>query len=424
MTSKKVGKIDQINEYQFKVESGSKVGKFYEVSLGEHNSCECAGFAQNGNCKHIKAVFDFVKKSKENTIDVDSETIKLAQSFLKKASNTKPFLKMCFDGFSGAGKTFTMALIAIGLWGRIKSKKPIIMQDTETGHKFLVPMFENAGIDLEVIESRSLADTKKCMEICNRGYSDIYLLDSITHVWFEFLEAFKEEKRAKGRKFANMITFADWGIIKPLWYKEFSRPYVFGQFHSLFCGRAGFTYEQQKNEDTGQKELVVTGVKMRAETETAFEPDITVFMERFEKILNVDKNERKVWRVATIQKGRDPEIDGKTFVNPTYEDFLPAIEYLLSRPEHSELKESDTSSLFPDEKMDDWQTQKEILLEEIKSLLIKKYPSRSPKDIIAKEDLIERIFSTRAWKKIVIMPVAELQAGYDSLKNIIEENDF
>lgn len=427
ITDKYEGIVKQVGEYEFEVESRTNRGQFYTVLVGEENSCDCQGFANHKNCEHVKIVYAFIERNQPEPEAPEQEEIKTepkktketkskTPSFLKKATHTKPHLKACFDGFAGSGKTYTMARLAIGLHQRIKSKKPVVMQDTEQGHKHLAKMFSDVGIELEVIESRSLADTKRCMEICRGGYSDIFLIDSISHIWQEYVEAFKANKST----YKNMMTIQDWGVIKPRWAKNFSTPFVFDPYHIIFCGRAGYEYGSERNEDTGKREFYVKGVKMRAETETAFEPDLTVFMERFEKIIDADENEKRVWRVATVQKSRFPGIDGMVFRNPTYKDFSPAVEYLLSNPKASELQEGDTVSLFP-EKDDtkEWVTDKTIILEEIKQFFMEQLPGTGEKIKAIRGKISQEIFGSSSWtfieKKVSI---ENLKAGLVNMKKL------
>lgn len=263
--------------------------------------------------------------------------------FFTDLENTKPYLKAAFEGFAGCGKTFTMAQLALGLHKRIGSEKPIVVFDTEKAFKFLKHFFAEQGIRVLHKESRSLADLKETQKRCREGLSDILLIDSITHVWENFLEAYRRDKNR------SKLQFEDWGIIKPKWKLEFSEPFVRDPYHTLMTGRAGYEYEDEKDED-GKRHIYKSGVKMKVEGETAYEPDILVLMSRFEELLDDNK---KVWREATIVKDRSTIIDGKTFKNPTFKDFLPAVDRILEAPAtHAPAPERDAADLLNEVALD------------------------------------------------------------------------
>lgn len=234
--------------------------------------------------------------------------------------NCRPYAKIAFEGFAGDGKSYTAVELAIGIHKLIGSTKPIAIVDTEKAMDKLKHRFSDAGIPAKVTNGRSLATVSAAIQACNDGYADILIIDSITHVWESYLAAYMAEKKK------TRLDFADWGVIKPKWKKEFSDAFVMANTHIIFSGRAGYEYEDEKNAETGKREIFKSGIKMKAEGETAFEPDILVLMEKKQSILS-DKKE--ITRQATIIKDRTTRIDGKTFTNPTFEDFYPAISTLL-----------------------------------------------------------------------------------------------
>lgn len=227
----------------------------------------------------------------------------LADNFFMPVGNTKPYFNAAFEGFAGTGKTYTMGDLVIGLHKEIGSKKPVVMFDTEQAAKYLQRPFAEAGIQLMIRSSKTLADLIKTMDMCNKGYSDILIIDSISHVWEDTVEAFKKKYNR------TSLQFQDWGVLKPLWKSQFSDRLVHDKYHILMSGRAGFEYENEINEQTGKREIYKSGVKMKVEGETAYEPDMLVLMERFEEILG---KEKKIYRQATIIKDRSSLIDGKT----------------------------------------------------------------------------------------------------------------
>lgn len=247
----------------------------------------------------------------------------------KKLENNRPFLKMAFEGFAGDGKTFTATQVAIGLHKRIGSTKPIAIFDTEKSSKALVGIFRDAKIEaIAIDDQRSLSALSQAITACEEGASDILIIDSITHVWEEFMQAYLNRPDKYGKPMQRTrLEFQDWGVIKPRWKQEFSNKFVQSKVHIIFTGRAGYEYSDEKNAETGKREIFKSGIKMKAETETAFEPDILVLME---KQLDLLGERKTVTRGAMVIKDRTNAIDGKTFVNPTFEDFAPAIDILLS----------------------------------------------------------------------------------------------
>lgn len=234
--------------------------------------------------------------------------------------NCRPYAKIAFEGFAGDGKSYTAVELAIGIHKLINSKKPIAIVDTEKAMDKIKHRFDDHGIKAKVTNGRSLATVTAAINACNSGFADILIIDSITHVWESYLEAYKAEKNK------TRLDFGDWGLIKPKWKKEFSDAFVMANTHIIFCGRAGFEYEDEKNQETGKREIFKSGIKMKAEGETAFEPDILVLME---KVQNVLADKKEIYRTATIIKDRTTRIDGQTFKNPTFENFYPAISSLL-----------------------------------------------------------------------------------------------
>ena len=89
---------------------------------------------------------------------------KAGDSFFTGLDNTKPYFKAAFEGFAGCGKTYTAAMVAIGLHKRIGSKLPVVIFDTEEAAKFLKPFFAEAGIQVLLRSSRSMADLKETMK--------------------------------------------------------------------------------------------------------------------------------------------------------------------------------------------------------------------------------------------------------------------
>jgi hypothetical protein len=252
----------------------------------------------------------------------------MENQMFKKLENNRPFLKMAFEGFAGDGKTYTATQVAIGIHKLIKSKNPIALFDTEKAFKALKPEFDKNKIEAVVNdEHRSLSALSQAIKWCEEGNADILIIDSITHVWEEYIKAYMNRPDKNGKEVKrSRLEFQDWGVIKPKWKEEFSTPFVLAKCHIIFTGRAGYEYTDEKNAETGKREIFKSGIKMKAENETAFEPDILVLMQKKQDLIS---DHPTITRDALIVKDRTTQIDGKSFTNPTFEDFYPAVKVLL-----------------------------------------------------------------------------------------------
>lgn len=332
-------------------------------------------------------------------------------TFFSDLANTKPYLKIAFEGFAGGGKTYTMAQLAAGLHKRIGSTKPIVVFDTEEAAKFLKRFFDEQGIRVLHKRSRTLADLIETMRRCREGASDILMIDSITHVWENFLQAYAQKlKRKEGR-----FQFQDWGVIKPTWKADFSDPFVRDPYHCLMTGRAGFEYETEIDED-GKKELFKSGIKMKVEGETAYEPDLLVLMSRHEDVIG---REKRVWREATIVKDRSTLIDGKTFSNPSFADFEPAIDYILEHPAPGAAVEKPATDLFEGE--DDrkaFAIKRDILLEKIEGEMVGAWPGSAAEAKRAKIEALQESFGTKSWTEVTKLGLSALEGGLERMTAI------
>lgn len=339
----------------------------------------------------------------------------MKDNFFQEIGNTKPFLNIGMEGFAGSGKTYTAALLAIGLHKHIKSTKPILAFDSEKAIHFLKPKFDEAGIKVLVRESRTLADLKEVMRCCREGMTDILLIDSISHVWQDCLSSYLLKLKSRGIN-RDRFEFQDWNIIKPLWEKEFSTPFVLDKYHKIMCGRAGDTYENEIDEETGKRTIFKSGIKMKVEKDTAYEPDFLFLMEQEQQGSGI---ERKIIHNCIVIKDRTDSISQVT-ENPTFETFLPAIKIALKDGVELNISknEEETVDLFEmDEFGNSKKITKKILLEKIVAEMKSAYPSKKDEHLKAKVDLLEKYFGTKSWIEIEErMSLDNIKAGYLKVK--------
>lgn len=274
------------------------------------------------------------------------------------------FIKASFGGFAGAGKSRTASEFIIGCYKLLKLEKPLLFIDNEKGGRFLKPIFEKAGVKVLLKETESLADVLDAFEFLNNGDIDFLFIDSLTKIWYRLIKDYKEKNK---RIFMAM---QDWGKILPDWQEKFSNKFVNVTGSCVFTGRGGSQYAMEENEETHKKEFIKTGVKMKLAGETPFETDLNIWMDLNQEIID---SKPHVWREAQILKDRSGLIDGMTFKNPTFKDFKPVVEFILSVPIGDVKGTSNTSNLASSEDYSymDKKDNKEIFLDKIKNLFAK-----------------------------------------------------
>ena len=330
-------------------------------------------------------------------------------ALFKKAEMTSGYLKAAFLGFAGDGKTFTAAELGIGLALHLRNLKspladrPVLFLDTEKGSDWVQPRFSGAGVELLVAKTQAFDDGCAAVREAEATAS-VLIIDSVSHLWKELCGAYMKKM---GR---NRLTMGDWGYLKTRWSEGFTTPFVNAKAHIILCGRAGFEYDHEEDDD-GKKQIVKSGVKMKAEGEMGYEPDLVILMEREHD----PKDITKVYRVAHILKDRADVIDEKKFRNPSFKDFLPHIERLNIGGKHVGVDTSRTSiGSMPGHESDKRQVQRAIVLDEIESLMVEYHPSQSGADKLAKLKLLKEHFKASWTEMERVMPLEKLREGYCS----------
>lgn len=354
---------------------------------------------------------------------------------LQKASNTMAFFKAGFLGFPGSGKTYTATLLAIGICKAVKNMT-VAYFDTETGSDFLIPKLKDEGIEVYQWKGRAFSDLLAVMKEAEEANVGVLIIDSITHVWRDLCESYDKKLNRRGR-----LQFQDWALIKGEW-KQYTDLFVNSKLHIIVCGRAGYEYDYDFNED-GTKDLVKTDIKMKVETEFGFEPSLVVLMERTSETKeeikeHMGKSDRKSKEAkqthkpevgskwihrAYVLKDRTDSINGQTFDYPKFEDFAPHFKALNIGGQHMGLDTSRTSEdRFDKDGKPAWKADKDraaIALEEIKAEIDKYMPGSTAVEKKAKIRLAEHVFGTASGTKIEGMSYMILEQGLKRIRTIL-----
>lgn len=333
--------------------------------------------------------------------------------FFTKAVPTQAYLKAGIMGGPGDGKTYTAALIAIGLHKLLKAKglpegnNPIaVLETSEMGVHWLIPMFEAAGIQLMHRKTRRFTDFGEGM----RRAADakmITMVDTVTGFWVELVEAHKD---VLGRQ---TLMMEDWAQPKAQW-AETMEDFKNLPGHTILCGRAGFEYGRFENEATGRMDLERTGVRMKAEGDTGYEPSLLIYMKKQTDLSNPALP--RLYHTATILKDRSCKLHGQTFDNPTFETFLPHIEGINLGGEQINPVEGNSRHIVVDPRSGRaWYDEKNCVLDEIDTLLANKIPGMSADDKKRRGDLLQSHFGTLSRERLRTLHLDVLTRGYNSL---------
>lgn len=354
---------------------------------------------------------------------------------LQKAGNKMAYFKCGILGFPGSGKTYTASLLAIGIGGAVGNNK-VAFFDTETGSDFLLPKFADAGMETYQHKGRAYSDLLTYIKECEEAGIGILIIDSITHVWRDLCDSYDRKLNRHGR-----LQFQDWKAIKDEW-RNYTDAFVNSKLHIIVCGRAGYEYDYDFNED-GTKDLIKTATKMKVETEFAFEPSLVLEMERTSESKegikeHLGKSDRKSKEAkqthkpqtgskwihrAYVLKDRTDTLNGQTFDYPTFADFKPHFDALNIGGEHLGVDTTRTSEdRFTIEGKPKWKADKdraEIALEEIKAEVDRYFPSNSAIEKKAKINLSQKVFGTASGKALEGMSYMVLENGLKRIRDIL-----
>lgn len=326
------------------------------------------------------------------------------------------YLKAGFLGFAGAGKTFTSLILAIGTRKTFGLTGPIAIFDTERGSDDIADyVLKETGQKLLVAKKRSLTDLMAVARECESAGVSVLIVDSITHVWREVMESYQKAKRQRGR--SDRLEFQDWGRIKGEW-QQWPDWFLNSPMHVIVCGRAGYEYDTQENDD-GKKEMVKSGIKMKAEGEFGFEPGLVVEMQRD---FATDRKgrlteERNVINRAVVLKDRKRVLDGRACEDPAFEFFRPHVE-LLKGGTHVPVDTQGRTEFHLDptgrDKWDREKAARKSTADEIAGFLQMIWPGQSADEKKARASAMHEFWNAAGWTKLAEeTPSEQLKTGLE-----------
>lgn len=258
----------------------------------------------------------------------------------RKAKSEQAAIKAGIFGPAGSGKTFTALLLAEGL-ARLEQKKAAYW-DTEHGTDFYaqpVPNrpFHPEAFEFDAIYTRSLAEGNRDVFALDPREYGVVVIDSMTHLWETAVNSYT------GSRSGGKIPFHAWGNIKKP-YKALMQWMINTTMHVFILGRQANEWGQ--DDETG--ETVSTGVKMKAEGETAYEPHLLLRMEGVKPFRadgkTVSKNAVAIPTMYVI-KDRTGVLHGQQIEYPTFDKVLAPLLPLLGKVQAQVQSDEDAAAI-------------------------------------------------------------------------------
>lgn len=231
----------------------------------------------------------------------------------QKAAPQQARLKVSIYGPPGSGKTFSTLLMAEGL-AKVRGKR-VAFVDTERGTDFYaqkVPArkVHPEAFDFDALYTKSLAEVVSAVASLDPNEHGIVVIDSISQLWDAAIEAYKGKTTSQGG-----IPMQAWGAIKKP-YKKLVADLIGSTMDVFILGRQKNMFD---TDDEG--EMKKTGVGMRAEGETAYEPHICARMEASTRSLDSKY-------VLHVEKDRTGVLSGRAIENPSFLTIEPLLPLL------------------------------------------------------------------------------------------------
>jgi len=229
-----------------------------------------------------------------------------------RAAPQQGYLKFTMFGSPGSGKTFTSLLWAEGL--AKASGKKIAFVDTERGsdpyaiankHRKIHP----EAFEFDALYTTSLAETLEAVKAVDPAEYAVVIVDSITHIWQAAIDAYSGPMVGSA---GDKIPMQAWGPIKKPYKELIDLLAKHGQYHGFILGRQKNIFEDEDGS------LRKTGVGLKAEGETQYEPMTCVQMSMTPDGVNTCFSDKDRWSV----------LSGRTIANPNFATIEPMLALL------------------------------------------------------------------------------------------------
>lgn len=334
-------------------------------------------------------------------------------------------------GPSGAGKTITAVLLALGRSVTQFDKAPIALVDPERIDRFVRPLCEAEGVELLTEPSRSFVDMQAALPKAQERGCCVFVVDHYDGIYRELTEAQKRVLDLTGHRLPyqhreELIKIWD------AWVRDFRET----PLDCIFTARQAWEWGDADDE-SGDPIKVKLGTKSRGDADASYEPDLLVEMERVDKGMRNTRTLHKhgaIKHLARVVKDRSMILQGLTFeyedlngykagqYAKVWKDFAPHFDSVVrpatllreATPQGSERlfsKPSNNGSAFIErEKL------VTITIEELSACLYAVYPGQTTDEKRLRDVVLKSLFDTRSWKRLETFTPEQLTSGLQVLQ--------
>lgn len=338
---------------------------------------------------------------------IDLDPTLSAQGLLRPLENTMPFCKWGFFGDVKSGKRFTAVVAGLGLHRLVNSRLPLSFFDTSETARLSIEQLKAAKVAGTVTRSRSLTDFAAWIAAGEAGAFDVGIINSVTHLHEDLMAGYRR------RQGVDDLGPADWSAINSAWHTGFSSPFRASRLHLILVGRAADDYGAVVDAD-GKQESVKTGVRLRAERQTGYDPELLVRMERLELAAG------GVVRRAIVVGDCRAQVDGRSFDNPTFADFAAVAKATIKDGvDAAPIEQASTAELFSDNR--DQRREVKRLIVDIENVLGREWSKATPAGREKRARALVASFGTATWERLEAKRAVELAAGLATLRQFIAD---
>jgi hypothetical protein len=326
---------------------------------------------------------------------------------------SQSYMKATIDGVNGSGKSGTSARLAVGIAKELCGSAPVLVADSEERWRFYKrTIFDVEKVPLIVVPGNTLVAVRKAYDRAEEEKVCVMVKDQLTTPWMEGVKSFSYEN--------GNLPFERRQQLMNQW-DPVVHNFRYSPFHVIACGRLGYFWSNEEDEETGQTKLKQGDSKFNAGggQNFGYEADLELEMRRRKRVLKaLFRSKMSVEHICDVIKDAAAGIlNGKQFVFPTSEglykagDYKPVLEAF--RPYIEFMKgidapvsgTSSTAALIVGGRTDwekDRQTRKG-LLEELSNLLDQCFPGgekRSKIDTMFRNLTLEYLNGFSSWSRM------------------------